>query len=80
MLVCAHMRGVTTLADDAGLGPLGSVCVHHLHGAIGFVIVLALLALAAGVGLGADADALAFFDEGDLGSDTDGAANDFCGS
>jgi hypothetical protein len=79
VLVGADVGGVAALADDAGLRPLGAVGVHHHYGAVGLVVVAALLALAAGVGLGADADALAFLDQGDLGADANGTADDFCG-
>ena len=77
MFVGTDVRGVSALTCDSGLRPHGAVCVHHLYGAVGFVFVETLLAFAAGVGLGAHADALAFFDEGDLGTDADGAADDF---
>lgn len=76
MFVGAHVRGVPTLADDTGVWPLGAVSVDLQVGAVGLILVLALLAGAAGVGLGTDADALAFFDEGYFGTDSDCTADD----
>lgn len=65
------------MADDACLGPLRAVGVHHLDLAVCFVVVLALFACAAGVGLRTYADAAAFFDEGYFGSDADCSSDDF---
>jgi hypothetical protein len=46
--------------------------------AVGLVVVLALAALEARVTLRADTDALALLDQGDLGADADGLADDLC--
>lgn len=75
MLVGSHVRGVATLGDDASLGPDGAEGVHLL-GAVRLVVVLALAALEARPRLGADADALAGLDQGDLGADAQGLADD----
>lgn len=73
----SHVRRVTSLGDDARLGPDGAKRVHLL-GAVRLVVVLALAALEARPRLGADADALAGLDEGDLGADAEGLADDLC--
>ena len=48
VLVCAHMRRVSSLGDDPRLWPLRTVGIQ-LMAAVGLVIVLALAAIEAGV-------------------------------
>ena len=75
----SHMRRVSALGDDAGIGPLCAIGIELLR-AIGLVFVLALPAVEARVRLGSDTDSLAGLDQGDLGSNAEGSTDDFCGN
>ena len=59
VLVCAHVRGVASLGDDAAVGPLGTVGIQ-LMAAVCLIVVLALAAVQTGVGLRSYANALAW--------------------
>ena len=70
------MGGITTLGDDASIGPLGAVGIELVF-AVGLVLILALPTVKAGVGLGSNTDSLTGLDQGDLRSDAEGGANNF---
>lgn len=77
VLMCADMRRVATLGDDASVWPNSPVRVQLLW-AVRLIVVEACDALRARVGLGAHADTLASLDIRDLGSNSKGLANDLC--
>jgi hypothetical protein len=76
VLVCAHVRGVASLGDDAAVGPLGAVGIQ-LMAAVCLVIVLALPAVETGVGLRSYANALAWLNQGDFRTNSQSFPNNF---
>lgn len=77
MLVRPDVRGVTALRYNARVRPNGAVCVKLVL-AVRLVVVLALFAFEASVTLSTDTNALSFLDQGNLGSNTNGLANNLC--
>lgn len=80
MLVCPDMRCQPALTDDACSWPLRPVGVDQVDLAVGFIVLAALLAVSTRVDLRAYSDPLAFFDESDLGTDSNSVTHDlwFC--
>lgn len=76
MLVCAHVRGVASLGDDATVGPLGTVGIQ-LMATVCLIIVLALAAVETGVGLRSYTNALSRLYQGDFGTNPQRFPNNF---
>ena len=74
VLVCAHMRRVSSLGDDSGFWPLRTIGIQ-LMAAVGLIVVLALAAVKAGVGLGAYSNSLARLDESDYWANAESCAD-----
>ncbi len=76
MLVGAHVRGVASLGNDAGVRPFRAVGIQ-LMAAVGLVVIFALAAIEAGVRLSSYSDTLAGLDECDFWSNAERFANNF---
>lgn len=78
MLMSPHVRRITSLRDDSGIRPFGTISIQLLA-AIGLVVSITLSAIKTRVRLSTNANSLACFDQSDLWADAECCADDFCG-